>query len=214
MAKQLTLDEMLDLLTVTQHLATRSYQAVVEAIGTIMADTIAAALGVTAGAATFQGAFLAGTCAPFRPAFPGQHCPSPLSDYDSEEWDDDPHPSLAPAAEPFAIRRYTVEATIRRPFYKHRVYEAATPEDACRQALQDDDWEGETLDGETAGEPYVAGLWIGEDAAYKGPCLPIPINGHASDQHEMQQLDLLLALLKRLAAIPARDTLPYLRIHS
>jgi len=196
MAKQLTLDELLDCLTVMNHPSARACQAVVEAIGTIMADTIAAALGVTAGAATFQGAFLAGTCAPFRPAFPGQPCPSPLSDYDSEEWDDDPHPSLAPAAGPSAIRRYTVETTIRRPFYKHRVYEAATPEDACRQALQDDDCEGEKLDDETPGEPYVTGVWIGEDAAYKGPCLPIPINGHASDQHKMQQLDLLLALLK------------------
>ena len=144
MAKQLTLDELLDCLTVINHPSARACQAVVEAIGTIMADTIAAALGVTAGAATFQGAFLAGTCAPFRPAFPGQPCPSPLSDYDSEEWDDDPHPSLAPAAGPSAIRRYTVETTIRRPFYKHRVYEAATPEDTCRQALQDDDCEGES----------------------------------------------------------------------
>ena len=156
----------------------------------------------------------AGTCAPFRPAFPGQPCPSPLSDYDSEEWDDDPHPSLAPAAEPSAIRRYTVETTIRRPFYKHRVYEAATPEDACRQALQDDDCEGEKLDDETAGEPYVTGVWIGEDAAYKGPSLPIPTNGHASGQHKMQQLDLLLALLKRLAATPVKDTLPCLDVHS
>jgi len=214
MAKQLTLDEMLDLLTVMQHPATRSYQAVVEAIGTIMADTIAAALGVSAGAATFQGAALAGTCAPFRPAFPGQPCPSPLSDYDSEEWDDDPHPSFAPAAQPSAIRHYTVETTIRRPFYKHRVYEAATPEDACRQALQDDEWEDEKLDDETAGEPYVTGLWIGEDAAYKSASLPIPINGHASDQHKMQQLDLLLALLKRLASTPARDTLPHVDVNS
>ena len=48
------------------------------------------------------------------------------------------HP-LAPAAEPSAIRRYTVETTVRRSFYKQNVYEAATPEDACRQALQDDD---------------------------------------------------------------------------
>jgi hypothetical protein len=214
MAKQLTLDELLDCLTVMNHPTARSCQAVVEAIGTIMADTIAAALGVTAGAATFEGIAFAGTCAPFRPAFPGQPRPSPLSDYDSEEWDDDPHPSLAPATQPSAIRRYTVETTIRRPFYKHRVYEATAPEDACRQALHDDDWEGEKLDDETAGEPYVTGVWIGEDAAYKGPCLPIPINGHSSDQHKTQQLDLLLALLKRLAATPASNTLPCLDINT
>jgi hypothetical protein len=214
MAKELTLDDMIDLLTVRQHPAARSCQAVVEAIGTIMADTIAAALGVTSGAAEFQGALLAGTCAPFRPAFPGQPCPSPLSDYDPEEWDDEPHPSLAPGAEPSVIRSYTVETTIRRPFYKHRIYEAATPEAACRQALQDDDWEGEKLDEETAGEPYVTGVWTGEDAAYKSASLPIPTNGHASSERKLQEVDLLLALLKRLVSTSARNTLPHLDINS
>ena len=82
MAKQLTLDELLDCLTVMNYPTARTCQAVIEAIGTVMADSIAAALGVTAGAATFQGAALAGKCSPFRPAFPGQPCPSPLSDYD------------------------------------------------------------------------------------------------------------------------------------
>ena len=109
MAKQLTLDEMLDCLIAMNHPTARTCQAVVEAIGTVMADTIATALGVTAGAATFEGTAFAGTCAPFRPAFPGQPCPSPLSDYDSEEWDDDTHSCLASAAEPSAIPRYTVE---------------------------------------------------------------------------------------------------------
>jgi hypothetical protein len=214
MAKQLTLDEMIESLTLMNHPAAGTCQAVIEAIGTLMADTIAAALGVTAGPATFEGTAFAGTCAPFRPAFPGQPCPSPLSDYDPEEWDDEPHPSLAPAAEPSVIRSYTVETTIRRPFYKHRVYEAATPEDACRQALQDDDWEGEKLDDETAGEPYVTGVWTGEDAAYKSASLPIPTNGHASGEHKMQEVDLLLALLKRFASTSARNTLPHLDINS
>ena len=101
-----------------------------------------------------------------------------------------------------------------RPFYKHRVYEAATLDDACRQALQDDDWEGEKLDDETAGEPYVTGIWTGEDAAYKSASLPIPTNGHASGEHKMQEVDLLLALLKRFASTTGRHTLPHLHINS
>ncbi len=214
MAKQLTLDEMLDCLIAMNHPTARTCQAVVEAIGTVMADTIAAALCVTAGAATFEGATLAGTCALFRPAFSGQSCPSPLSDYDSEEWDDDTHPCLASAAEPSAIPRYTVETTIRRPFYNHRVYEAATPEEACRRALQDDDCEGEKLDDETAGSPYVTGVWIGEDAAYKGPFLPIPSGFDDPDRQKAQHLDELLALIKRLTATPARGTLPHLDVDS
>jgi hypothetical protein len=214
MTKQLTLDEMLDCLIAMNHPTARTCQAVVEAIGTVMADTIATALGVTAGTATFQGAALAGTCAPFRPAFPGQPCPDPLLHYDPEEWDDDTRPSLAPAAEPSAIPRYTVETTIRRPFYKHRVYEAAAPEEACRRALQDDDCEGEKLDDETAGSPYVTGLWIGEDAAYKGPSLPIPCGFDDPDRQKVQHLDELLALMKRLTATPARGTLPHLDVNS
>jgi hypothetical protein len=55
MAKQLTLDEMLDCLIAMNHPTARTCQAVVEAIGTVMADTIATTLGVTAGAATFEG---------------------------------------------------------------------------------------------------------------------------------------------------------------
>jgi hypothetical protein len=214
MAKQLTLDEMIESLTLMNHPAAGACQAVIEAIGTLMADTIAAALGVTAGPATFEGTAFAGTCAPFRPTYPGQPCPSPLSDYDPEEWDNDVDPSLAPAAGPSTISHYTIETTIRRPFYKHRVYEAATLDDACRQALQDDDWEGEKLDDETAGEPYVTGIWTGEDAAYKNASLPIPTNGHASGEHKMQEVDLLLALLKRFASTTGRHTLPHLDINS
>jgi len=86
MAKQLTLDEMIESLTLMNHPAAGACQAVIEAIGTLMADTIAADLGVSAGPATFEGTAFAGTCAPFRPAYPGQPCPSPLSDYDPEEW--------------------------------------------------------------------------------------------------------------------------------
>ena len=164
MAKQLTLDEMIESLTLMNHPAAGACQAVIEAIGTLMADTIPAALGVTAG--------------------------------------------------PSTISHYTIETTIRRPFYKHRVYEAATLDDACRQALQDDDWEGEKLDDETAGEPYVTGIWTGEDAAYKSASLPIPTNGHASGEHKMQEVDLLLALLKRFASTTGRHTLPHLHINS
>lgn len=48
-----------------------------------------AALDVDAGDACFEGTAFGGTCAPFRPRFPGQPCPAPLTDYDSEEWDQD-----------------------------------------------------------------------------------------------------------------------------
>lgn len=35
--------------------------------------------------------------------------------------------------------RYTIETTYRMPYYRHGVYDAPTPEDACRLAIEDDD---------------------------------------------------------------------------
>ncbi|HUZ91548.1 MAG TPA: hypothetical protein VMU78_06580, partial [Methylocella sp.] len=172
MAKQLTLDEMLDCLVSINHPTARTCQAIVEAIGTVMAETIAAALGVSAGPATFEGAAFAGTCAPFRPAFPGQPCPTLLAHYDPDEWPNN-DPSAAPGEITVPMGKYTVETTFRRPFYRHRVYEAQTPEDACRRALADHDWEGENPDYETEDTPYITGIWPGEDTAYKTPPLPI-----------------------------------------
>lgn len=86
MSAQLTLDEMLECLTVLNHPAAGCFKAVMEAIGTVMAQALAERLAVRAGSATFQGLALAGTCAPFRPAFPGQPCPSPLASFDPDGW--------------------------------------------------------------------------------------------------------------------------------
>lgn len=89
MTKQLTLDEMLECLIALEHETGPRLQATLEAIGSLMAQMIAAKLQVAAGAATFQGTAFAGTCAPFTPRFPGQSCPDLLSRYDSGEWDHD-----------------------------------------------------------------------------------------------------------------------------
>ena len=60
---------------------------------------------------------------------------------------------------------YTVETTYRVPVYRQRTYHAATPAEACRQAIKDDDWSNDKLDYEAAGETYVTCIWIGADAA-------------------------------------------------
>ena len=39
--------------------------------------------------------------------------------------------------------KFTVEATYRMPYYRQRTYDAATSEEACRLAIEDDDWESE-----------------------------------------------------------------------
>lgn len=69
---------------------------------------------------------------------------------------------------------YTVEATYRVPVYRQRTYHAATPANACRQAIEDDDWSNDKLDYEAAGETHVTGIWLGDAAAYSGATVPIP----------------------------------------
>ncbi|HLI12376.1 MAG TPA: hypothetical protein VKY65_12345 [Alphaproteobacteria bacterium] len=55
---------------------------------------------------------------------------------------------------------YTIETTYRVPVYRQRTYDAATPAEACRQAIEDDDWSNDKLDYEAAGETYVTGMWL------------------------------------------------------
>lgn len=70
--------------------------------------------------------------------------------------------------------KFTIESTYRLPVYRHRTYEAATLDEACRMAIEDDEWEGAKEDYETSGPTYITGAWIGEDTAYEGDSLPIP----------------------------------------
>lgn len=54
-----------------------------------MAVSLAAHLGITCGAATFEGTAFAGTCAPFFPAVEGQPLPEVFAEFafdNAEEW--------------------------------------------------------------------------------------------------------------------------------
>ena len=69
---------------------------------------------------------------------------------------------------------FTIEATYRIPIYRQRSYEADTLAEACRLAIEDDDWEGKKEDYETAGETYVTGAWAGDVSPYSVPALAVP----------------------------------------
>jgi hypothetical protein len=47
---------------------------------------------------------------------------------------------------------FTIETTCRIPVYRQRAYQADTPEEACRFAVEDDDWSGQNEDCECSGE--------------------------------------------------------------
>jgi hypothetical protein len=69
---------------------------------------------------------------------------------------------------------WTIETTYRLPVYRHKTYEAETLAQACRLAIEDDDWNHEKRDCESVGETYVTGIWSGADIAYSGAAQPSP----------------------------------------
>ena len=90
---------------------------------------------------------------------------------------------------------YTVETTYRVPVYRQRTYHAATPAEACRQAIDDDDWSNDKLDYEAAGETYVTGIWLGTDAAYSGEAVPVPSHFDETIQRKAAHFEVLFGLL-------------------
>lgn len=95
---------------------------------------------------------------------------------------------------------YTVETTYRVPVYRQRTYEAAAPAEACRQAIEDDDWSNDKLDYEAAGETYVTGIWLGADAAYSGETVPVPSHFDETIQRKATHFEVMFGLLKIVVA--------------
>ncbi len=79
--------------------------------------------------------------------------------------------------------QFTIETTYHLPVYRQRTYVADTLDQACRLALEDDDWSGEKQDYDSAGATFVTGIWDGADAAYRAPAVPIP------DQYASSETD-------------------------
>jgi hypothetical protein len=94
---------------------------------------------------------------------------------------------------------FTIETTYRLPVYRHQTYEAASIDEACRLAIDDDDWSDEKHDHESAGETYVTGIWDGESAAYSGAAQSIPSHYAETPQRIALYFEVLLGLIKVLA---------------
>jgi hypothetical protein len=94
---------------------------------------------------------------------------------------------------------FTLETTYRLPVYRHQTYEAATIDEACRLAIDDDDWSDEKR-YESAGKTYVTGIWSGEKAAYNGAAQPIPSHYTETPQRIALHFEVLLGLIKVLAS--------------
>ena len=103
---------------------------------------------------------------------------------------------------------FTIETTYRLPVYRQQIYESATMEEACRLAVDDDNWSDEKHDYESAGKTYVTGIWSGENAAYGGAAQPIPAHYVEAPQRIALHLEVLLGLVKVFAsqATPSNST--------
>lgn len=94
---------------------------------------------------------------------------------------------------------FTIESTYRIPIYRQRSYQADTLAEACRLAIEDDDWEEQKEDYESAGETYVTGAWPGDVPPYSVPALPIPSHFGEALQRKAEHFEVLLGLLKVFA---------------
>lgn len=97
---------------------------------------------------------------------------------------------------------FTIESTYRIPVYRQRTYEADTVEQACRRAIEDDDWSEQKENYESSGETYVTGAWPGADSAYRVAALPVPSQFGETVQRKVDHFETLLGVLKVLAHVP------------
>jgi hypothetical protein len=100
------------------------------------------------------------------------------------------------------MAKFTVETTYHLPIYRQRTYDADTFEEACRLAVEDDDWSNQKEDAEAAGETYVTGAWPGQDTAYKVSPLVVPSEFGEKLQRRADHFEALLGILKILAHGP------------
>jgi hypothetical protein len=97
------------------------------------------------------------------------------------------------------MQAYTIETTYHLPIFRHRTYVAGTIEQACRLAIEDQDWRFERRDYDCAGHTYVSGAWLGRDVAYREAQLPIPSQFDEEVQRKADHFPVLLDLLKTCA---------------
>lgn len=104
---------------------------------------------------------------------------------------------------------YAIETSYHLPIFREVTVEALSLEEACRLALDCDDWSNEKADHECAGETYVSGAWLGPDA-YKGQSLPVPTRFDENILRRANHFSEMLALLKEAARPIRSGTEPWL----
>lgn len=97
---------------------------------------------------------------------------------------------------------FTIETSYRVPVFRWRRYEAETLAEACRLAIEDDDWSRQWTDYDSSSETYVTGIWPGDVQPYSLPGLAVPAQFDETLQRKAEHFEVLLGLLKVLAQAP------------
>jgi hypothetical protein len=104
---------------------------------------------------------------------------------------------------------YSIETSYHLPIFRQAAFEAHSLEEACRLALESDDWSDEKADYDCAGETYVSGIWLGPEA-YKGQSLPVPTRFDENILRRANHFSEMLAFLKEAARPRRPGTEPWL----
>jgi hypothetical protein len=91
---------------------------------------------------------------------------------------------------------FTIETTYHLPIFRHRTIEAPTVAEACRIAIEDDDWSRDQQDFDASGQVYVSGAWPGAHSAYHGEAITVPAHFRETVERKADHFD---ELLKQLA---------------
>jgi len=94
---------------------------------------------------------------------------------------------------------YTIETTYHLPVSRRRTYEAASADEACELAIEDDDWSCELPDHEAAGQTFITGIWRGRDRAYEGEPVAAPGRFGQTVQRKAELFDTLVRLVREPA---------------
>ncbi len=106
---------------------------------------------------------------------------------------------------------FTIETTYHLPVFRQRTIDAPSVEDACRQAIEDDDWDNARRDYESAGETFVTGVWLGAEAAYRGTPTPVPSQFDETMRRRADHFDELVAVLRQPARKMGLSTVEFER---
>lgn len=93
---------------------------------------------------------------------------------------------------------FTIDIGFTIPIHHFRNYSAPTLEDACRAALEDENWTEQKEAYQEAGLTMIFGIWNGRDNDYLTPPVPIPSQFREHQQRKIDHFETLLGVLKLL----------------